>query len=49
LAHGTARVEVVDGVPSEYLAGSRTIVSDAQFSKFAEQVRAVPASDAHRL
>ena len=48
LVRGTARVEVVDGVPSEYLAGSRKIVGDAQFPAFAEQVRAVPADGAHR-
>jgi len=41
LVRGTARVEVVDGVPSEYLAGSRKIVSEAQFPAFAEQVRAL--------
>ena len=41
LVRGTARVEVVDGVPSEYLAGSRKIVGEAQFPAFAEQGRAL--------
>ena len=41
LVRGTARVEVVDGVPREYLAGSRKIVGEARFSAFEEQVRAL--------
>ena len=41
LVRGTARVEVVDGVPPEYLAGSRKIVGEARFSAFEEQVRAL--------
>jgi len=43
LVRGTARVAVVDGVPPEYLAGSRKIVGDAQFSAFEEQVRGLYA------
>jgi hypothetical protein len=39
LVRGTASVEVVDGVPSEYLAGSRKIVGEEQFPAFEEQVR----------
>ena len=39
LVRGTASVAVVDGVPPEYLAGSRKIVGDAQFPAFEEQVR----------
>ena len=38
LVRGTASVEVVDGVPPEYLAGSRKIVGEAQFPAFEEQV-----------
>jgi hypothetical protein len=41
LVCGTTRVEVVDGVPPEYLAGSKKIVSDAHFPAFAEQVCAL--------
>ena len=39
LVRGMASVAVVDGVPPEYLAGSRKIVGDAQFPAFEEQVR----------
>ena len=39
LVRGTASVEVVDGVPSEYLAGSQKIVGEEQFPAFEEQVR----------
>ena len=49
LAHSTARVEVVDGVPPEYLAGSRKIVGDTQFPVLQEQVRAVPTDSAHAI
>jgi len=41
LVRGTASVEVVDGVPSEYLAGSRKIVGEAGFPEFETQVRAL--------
>lgn len=41
LVRGTARVEVVDEVPPEYLAGSRKIVGEQQFPAFEEQVRAL--------
>ena len=39
LVRGTASVEVVDGVPPEYLAGSKKIVGEQQFPAFEEQVR----------
>ena len=39
LVRGTASVDVVDGVPSEYLAGSKKIVGEQQFPAFEEQVR----------
>jgi hypothetical protein len=39
LVRGIARVEMVDGVSAEYLAGSRKIVGEAQFPAFEEQVR----------
>ena len=39
LVRGTASVEVVDGVPSEYLGGSRKIVGEERFPAFEEQVR----------
>ncbi len=39
LVRGTASVEVVDGVPSEYLAGSKKIVGEEGFPAFEEQVR----------
>jgi len=38
LVRGTASVEVVDGVPPEYLAGSRKIVGEERFPAFEEQV-----------
>jgi len=41
LVRGTARVEVVDGVPREYLAGSRKIVGEARFPEFENQVQAL--------
>jgi len=41
LVRGKASVEVVDGVPPEYLAGSKKIVGDAQFPEFETQVRAL--------
>jgi hypothetical protein len=39
LVRGTARVELVDGVPPEYLAGSRKIVGEEGFRAFEAQVR----------
>jgi hypothetical protein len=39
LVRGTASVEVVDGVPPEYLAGSKKIVGEEGFPAFEEQVR----------
>ena len=41
LVRGTARVEVVDGVPPEYLAASRKIVGEAGYPEFETQVRAL--------
>ena len=41
LVRGTASVEVVDGVPPEYLAGSRKIVGEARFPEFENQVQAL--------
>src|SRR5215213_1733241 len=41
LVRGTASVELVDGVPPEYLAGSKKIVGEAEFPAFEEQVRAL--------
>jgi hypothetical protein len=41
LVRGRASVEVVDGVPSEYLAGSKKIVGEEGFPAFEEQVRAL--------
>jgi hypothetical protein len=43
LVRGTAGVEVVDGVPPEYLAASRKIVGEAGFPAFEEQVRGLYA------
>ena len=39
LVRGTASVEVVDGVPPEYLEGSKKIVGAEQWVAFEEQVR----------
>ena len=39
LVRGTASIEIVDGVPPEYLAGSRKIVGAAGMAAFEEQVR----------
>jgi hypothetical protein len=41
LVCGTASVAVVDGVPPEYLEGSKKIVGDEQFPDFEVQVRAL--------
>lgn len=41
LVRGTASVEVVNGVPPEYLSGSKKIVGEQQFPAFEEQVRAL--------
>jgi hypothetical protein len=40
LIRGTARVEVVDGVPDEYLAASKKVVPGDQWDDFEAQVRA---------
>jgi hypothetical protein len=39
LVRGTATIEVVDGVPPDYLAASKNIVGNEQFPTFAAQVR----------
>jgi hypothetical protein len=39
LARGTTGVEVVDGVPPDYLAGSRQFVGEEGFPAFEAQVR----------
>jgi hypothetical protein len=39
LVRGTASVEIVDGVPQEYLEGSRKIVGAEGFGAFEAQVR----------
>jgi hypothetical protein len=39
LVRGTARLEVVDGVPEEYLDASKKIVGAEGFAEFEEQVR----------
>jgi hypothetical protein len=39
LVHGTAEVEIVDGVPEEYLAASRRNVPPEEFEQFEAQVR----------
>jgi hypothetical protein len=39
LVRGTATVEIVDGVPDEYLAGSRKSLDTEQAEAFAHQVR----------
>jgi hypothetical protein len=41
LVRGTASVEVVEGVPSEYLAGARKQVGEQQWPAFEAQVRAL--------
>jgi hypothetical protein len=41
LVRGTATVEVIDGVPPEYLAGSKKIVGEQQFPAFEAQVRSL--------
>jgi len=41
LIRGTATIEVVDGVPSEYLDGARKFVPPAEWSSFEAQVRAM--------
>ena len=43
LVRGRASVDVVHGVPPEYLAGSRKIVGEEQFPAFEEQVRGLYA------
>ena len=39
LVRGTATVEIVDGVPGEYLAGSRKVLDADQVETFERQVR----------
>jgi hypothetical protein len=39
LVRGTAELEIVAGIPPEYLAGSRKIVGDEGMAAFEEQVR----------
>jgi hypothetical protein len=41
--HRRVHVELVDGVPPEYLAASRKIVGEEQFPAFEEQVRGLYA------
>jgi hypothetical protein len=41
LVRGTDRVDAVDGVPPEYLTGSKKIVGEAQFPAFETQVRSL--------
>jgi Pyridoxamine 5'-phosphate oxidase len=41
LVRGTATIELVDGVPPEYLAASRKAVAPDQFDAFEAQVRAM--------
>src|SRR5262245_16728322 len=41
LVRGTAEVEIVEGIPEEFLAASRKAVPDEQWPAFEEQVRAL--------
>lgn len=41
LVRGTARITIVDGVPSEYLAASRKVVPEEQWADFEAGVRAL--------
>lgn len=41
LVRGTARIEIVEGVPDEFLAGARKLVSAAQWDGFEAGVRAL--------
>jgi hypothetical protein len=41
LVRGIATVEIVDGVPGEYLAGSRKTLDPEQAETFERQVRAM--------
>jgi hypothetical protein len=41
LVHGEASIEIVDGVPTEYLAASSKSMDAAQLREFERQVRAV--------
>jgi hypothetical protein len=41
LVRGTADVEIVDGVPDEFLTASHKAVPDDQFAAFEEQVRSL--------
>ncbi|HEX6508643.1 MAG TPA: hypothetical protein VF221_13525 [Chloroflexota bacterium] len=39
LVRGTVEIEVVDGIPAEYLRASEKSMPDEQWDEFAEQVR----------
>lgn len=39
LVRGSARVEIVDGVPDDYLQASRKLVGDGSMAAFEDQVR----------
>jgi hypothetical protein len=41
LVRGTASIEIVDGVPDEYLEASRKALPPEQWSAFEDQVRSV--------
>ena len=41
LVRGLARVEIVDGVPDEYIAGARKVMSADQVTEFEGQVRSL--------
>lgn len=41
MVRGTARVEVVDGVPTEFLEGSRKLIDPQQWQEFETQARAL--------
>jgi hypothetical protein len=41
LVRGMASVELVDGVPDEYLAASRKVLPEAQWSEFEDNVRSI--------
>ena len=43
LLRGTARIEIVDGVPDEYIKASGKLVDEANMPAFEEQVRAMYA------
>jgi hypothetical protein len=41
LVRGTAEIEIVDGIPDEFLAASHKAVPEQQWGAFEEQVRAL--------